>query len=119
SRAGLLAVALFVAAATAFSLASSATAADPIGKIEPGVLADAADGQATFWAILSEQADLSKARGIQNRTARGTYVVDQLKEVADETQGGLRALLTKQGIPHHAFWIMNAIKITSGQGVLL
>ena len=110
---------LLIAVTGAFALASSATAADPISKIEPGVLADVADGQADFWAILTEQADLAKAPGIQNRTARGAYVVDQLKEVADETQGGLLASLTKQGVSHQAFWIVNSIKITGGQGILI
>jgi subtilisin family serine protease len=103
-----------------FSAASSATAADPRDKVEPGVLAAiAANGQATFWAILSEKADLKKAPGIQNRTARGTYVMERLMKVADESQAGLRALLTKQGVPHKSFWVMNAIRITAGQAVLL
>jgi subtilisin family serine protease len=119
SRISLLALLLLVSVTAAFSLAASATAADPVDKIEPGVLADAANGQATYWAILGEEADLSKAPGIQNRTARGTYVVEQLKEVAEESQAGLLALLTKQGVQHQSFWIMNAIKITSGQAVLL
>ena len=118
-RAGSVALMLLIAVTGAFALASSATAADPISKIEPGVLADVADGQADFWAILTEQADLAKAPGIQNRTARGAYVVDQLKEVADETQGGLLASLTKQGVSHQAFWIVNSIKITGGQGILI
>jgi hypothetical protein len=101
-RASSIALLFLVAVTAAFLLASSATAADPISKIEPGVLADAADGQADFWAILEEQADLAKAPAIQNRTARGAYVVDQLKEVAEETQGGLLALLTKQGVAHRS-----------------
>jgi hypothetical protein len=118
-RASSVVLLLSAAATMAFLFASSATAADPISKIEPGVLADAADGQAVYWAVLAEQADLSKAPGIQNRTARGTYVVEQLKEVAEETQAGLLALLTKQGVSHRSFWIVNTIRITSGQGVLL
>ena len=118
-RAGSVALMLLIAVTGAFALASAATAADPISKIEPGVLADVADGQADFWAILTEQADLAKAPGIQDRTARGAYVVDQLKEVADETQGGLLASLTKQGVSHQAFWIVNSIKITGGQGILI
>jgi subtilisin family serine protease len=110
---------LLVAVTAAFSLASAATAADPISKIDPAVIADVADGQADFWAILSEQANLSKAPGIQDRTERGAYVVDQLKEVAEATQGGLLSSLTKQDVPHQSFWIMNAIKITGGQGILV
>ena len=110
---------LLVAVTAALLLASAATAADPLDKIEPAVIADVADGQADFWAILSEHADLSKAPGIQDRTARGAYVVDQLKEVADDTQSGLLSSLAKQNVPHQSFWILNAIKITGGQGILV
>jgi subtilisin family serine protease len=111
---------LLVAAIAAVSPAASATTANPLDKVEPQVLAEiAANGQTTFWALLTEKADLKKAPGIQNWNARGTYVMDGLKKVADESQAGLRALLTKQGVPHKAFWIMNAIRITAGQSVLL
>ena len=87
--------------------------------IESAVLKQlAAEGQATYWVILKEQADLSGASQIADRNARGQYVYDQLTSFAEGTQSGLDSLLAKSGAQYTRYWIVNAIYVTSGEAVL-
>jgi Subtilase family/Malectin domain/Carboxypeptidase regulatory-like domain/Viral BACON domain len=91
----------------------------PLAKVEPKVLDQiAANGQTTFWAVLKQKANLNAANTIQNRTERGRFVYERLTSVAEESQSGLRGLLTKRGVTFQPFWIINAIRITAGQAVL-
>ena len=87
--------------------------------IDPDVLTDLADdGVATYWALFDQQADLSGASQIGDWNARGQYVYDQLTSLARETQTGLIADLEKAGVDYTPFWIINAIRVTSGSEVL-
>ncbi|MBN1878595.1 S8 family serine peptidase [bacterium] len=43
-------------------------------------------GTSSLFIVLSEQADLSGAKGIRNKKDKGQYVYHQLKEVAERTQ---------------------------------
>ncbi len=108
-----------LAGVVASAIAGSATGGTGLDKVEPAVLQQiTANGETTFWAILRQKADLSRAPTIQNETARGAFVVNELKRVADESQGGLLALLVKQNVFHRSFWIINAIQIKAGEAVL-
>ena len=78
----------------------------------------AAEGEATFWAILPVEAELRAASGIEDRTVRGEFVVEELQDVADESQAELRARLEELGVPYESFWIVNAIEITADEAVL-
>src|SRR5215510_10593930 len=84
----LLALTLLAVAAAASSWAGAAsTSGAASGKVEQKVLDQIADnGQTTFWAVLREKANLGRAQGIQNRNARGTFVVNELKKVANQSQ---------------------------------
>jgi subtilisin family serine protease len=96
-----------------------ATAGDPMAKVDKKVLAQVAHGSdATFWAILTTKANLSRAPSIHNRTARGKFVMDELRGVADKSQRGLENMLVQRGVNHKPFWIINAIRITAGEAVL-
>ena len=100
---------------------SSAVAAQPppLDNVEPEIMERlAASGEATFWAILRDTADLSGAEGIEDRSGRGEFVVDELQDLADDSQAGLVARLVELGVPHEAFWIINAIEITADEAVL-
>ena len=92
---------------------------DSYSKIPPEVMAQlSGTDEATFWAILHRQADLSAAPDIGDWDERGAYVVDQLRSVADESQAGLIALLERRGVSYRPFWIVNAIQVTSDSAVL-
>jgi subtilisin family serine protease len=114
----LIALALLAASGASSSFTGSAVAADPLSKVDPQVLQDIADGQATFFAIFGEQAELDDAAAIADDDARRAYVYEQLKETADASQGGVRSDLEKMGADYTPYWIVNAIKVTGGEGLL-
>jgi subtilisin family serine protease len=119
-RAAFVLVLVATAALAASSLTRPATAADPLDKVEAGVLEDMSQskGVATFWALMREKADLAPAFGIDDSDARGEFVYKQLTSTADRTQADLRAFLTRRGADFEPFWIANTIKITGDEALL-
>jgi subtilisin family serine protease len=98
---------------------SPAAADDPVDNVDPAVFAQlAAEGETTFWAVLSADADLGPASDIDDRSARGTFVVDELTDVAEESQAALIARLDELGVPYESFWVVNAVEITADETVL-
>ena len=114
-----LLVVLGFAALAASSSIGPAGAGNPLDKVDAKVAQQiAANGQATFWAELSQKANLSGANGIQNRTEQGRFVLDRLQTVAKQSQAGLRALLTKRGVQFQPFYVANVIRITGDDAVM-
>ena len=111
---------LSVCIAVLVSSDSSSLLAQASAPIERAVFdqADRQKGEATFWVILREKANLASAHGIAQRDARGKFVYDQLTSVAARSQGGLRALLRRRGISFKPFWIANAIQVTGGRALI-
>ncbi len=86
------------------------TASSPSSKIDARVLADTANGARTSVVIyLADQANVNAATSMKDQDARGWYVYNSLKDKADRTQGGLKALLTTQGVAYQSFWVANMI----------
>lgn len=80
--------------------------------VAPDVYAGLADAETVeILTYLTEQADLSGADDLDTKEAKGTYVYEQLTEVAERTQSELRAFLDQRGAPHQAFWIVNLIQV--------
>jgi subtilisin family serine protease len=103
-------------AVTAFAMlitsAAVSSASSPSWKVDPKVQAHLDRyGAASFWIVLAGKADLSAAPSIKDWGARGTFVVDQLKNEANTTQRGLRTYLHDNGIEYRSYWIANAILI--------
>ena len=111
---------LSVCIAALVSTDSSSLLAQASAPIERAVLdqADRQKGEATFWVILRERANLTAAPGIAQRDLRGKFVYDQLTSVAARSQGGLRALLKGRGISFKPFWIANAIQVTGDRALI-
>ena len=89
-------------AATALALtgpqAGAAPAADPAAKIQPKLAQQLeSKGEASFW-IRFEQADLTAAARLQDRTERGQAVYDALTTAAESRQKEARALLDSAGV---------------------
>jgi subtilisin family serine protease len=105
---------LLAALAASQPVPSPAGAAGRHGEsIEPRVLeAIAASGESTFWVLLHERADLAPAYRQPNPDARGAFVYRRLREVASQSQAGLRRLLDGHGASYRPFWIVNAIRVT-------
>jgi hypothetical protein len=115
----LLVSALTLGMVLAAAPASTSRPSGATDKIEAGLRERAAaNGSATFWALLKDRADLSAASSIRDWTARGEFVVDRLRSTAEASQAGLLALLRQRGADHRPFFIVNAVRITGGAGLL-
>src|SRR5439155_685778 len=101
------------------STSGAAPAASGLQKVDTQVLRAVQGGASTtYWAILRQKADLSGASAISDWDARGWFVYNRLTRVARDSQGALRSLLKSQGVRYTSFWIINAIRITSGASTL-
>ncbi|HEY3210116.1 MAG TPA: S8 family serine peptidase [Actinomycetota bacterium] len=99
--------------------APPSVSASGLPKVDSRVLRSISGGRtATYWAILRSRADLSGAASIKDWTARGWYVYDRLNSVASSSQRGLQSLLKARRVSARAFWITNAIRITSKADIL-
>jgi subtilisin family serine protease len=78
----------------------------------------AASGETDFLVVLNEQADLSGAARLTNKTAKGTYVFQKLSEVATRTQAPVLRLLESQGVAHQSFWVANMIRVHGNMSVI-
>jgi len=95
-------------------------AGDPADKIEFSVReALAASGQATFWVVLQEEANLAPAYGLLNHSERGSFVYRKLKGVATRSQAGLRRMLGARVGAFKEFWIVNTVRVTGDEALAL
>ena len=96
-----------------------AAAGDPMEKVGATLLEEmASKGEATFFVVLKQKADLRPAHGISNRTERGVFVHQRLQAVAEQSQAALRRWLADRGVSHKSFWIVNAIRVTGDEALL-
>src|SRR5262245_8652797 len=92
---------------------------DPRDKIEAGLLERvAAQETETFWVLLRGKANLAPALHMAD-PERGNFVPRELQDVADRTQASLRAFLDDRAAPYEAFWVVNTIRVTGNEGLLL
>ena len=109
-----VAVALDVALAVVLVAPVAARVASSSAPVDASVRsALATKGQTTAWIVLKAHPDLSTAFGMNDWNARGQFVVDRLKSVADTSQLGLKTFLAGRGASFQSFWIVNAIKVTT------
>lgn len=96
------------------------------GKVDPFLLAETqtlpmqtAEAQIEFLVTMTAQADLSAAAGIADKTARGTFVYQQLTAVAQQAQAPLLAQLAEMGVAAvRPFWITNMVWVRSDLNTL-
>jgi hypothetical protein len=102
---------------------AAGTATDGVQQhaaIGPGVLEQyASAGNATFWLVLRERADLAAAQSIADWDARGQHVYDALTRTADRSQASLRAELDRRRVAYRSFWILNSIRVTADRATLM
>jgi subtilisin family serine protease len=88
-------------------------------SVDGQVLAELADrGTTDFFVYLREQADLSPARSIAGKAAKGRFVYQTLTSTAEASQAGLRAQLTAAGAEFTPFWIANVVLVRGDQRLL-
>jgi subtilisin family serine protease len=98
----------------------SESAVGPEAKIAPWVMEHTASGQtAEFLVVLKQQAELSAARSLPTKLAKGRFVRDALWNLAQASQGPLLATLRARGIEHRAFYIVNEIWVKGDRALAL
>ena len=71
-----------------------------------------------FHVILAEQADVSGAKALSSKAARGEYVYNRLVETASRTQQGILQRLDAEGLSYRAYYIYNAISVQGSRATL-
>ncbi|SEO49643.1 S8 family serine peptidase [Actinacidiphila rubida] len=100
-------------------LPSAAADSAPSPKIDSSLLGAVQDGgEASFFVVLKDQADLSGARGKTSHAAKATAAYDQLRTTAENGQRSLKSFLDKKKVGHRDFWIANAVYVTGGQSLV-
>ena len=80
-------------------------------KVDAELLDRAASGHTSFLVVLKEQADLSAARNLPSKTAKGTWVVQRLMETAEVSQSSLRHELKQLELDYQPFWVANMMMV--------
>jgi serine protease AprX len=92
----------------------------PEAKLTPWVLARTAGGaQAEFMVVMADRADISGARALATKEAKGRFVYDTLFQHAQRTQAGVLALLSARGVDHRAYYIVNAVWVRGDRALAL
>jgi subtilisin family serine protease len=76
-----------------------------------GMFDKAAGSTIPVLVTLREKADLTAAKSLETREARGRFVYDSLRAVAQRSQRELRKLLDSRGIKYRAYYITNMLAI--------
>lgn len=88
--------------------------------VEPAVQKRiAAEGEADFWVVFDDTADLSGVEDVSGWKARGHAVYQELSTAAEHSQAGLAAQLTEQGARFESLWVVNAIYVRAGDQATL
>ncbi len=102
---------LAIFAIALFSIASAQTRTEWQHKVSPSLLVKSADGASyPFLIVLSSQANTGDAKHLSTKEEKASYVFNQLKTKAKETQSAIIGLLEEMNIPHQSLFIVNAIK---------
>src|SRR5690242_20730882 len=89
-----------------------------LGKIAPWVMEHTAnDQQAEFFVVLTDQADLSQATGLQTKAEKAQFVYNALSNKAQATQRPVLQWLRDRGLEYRSFYIVNAILIKGSREI--
>lgn len=87
-------------------------------KMSQELLQRAATGAVSVVVEMRDQADLSGAAAIQDKSAKGAFVVSRLKAQAAASQAPVRALLETLGVSYESYWLANVMHL-EGRAELL
>ncbi|MEU9856277.1 S8 family serine peptidase [Streptomyces sp. NPDC047974] len=114
------AVAAALLAGSAPAAAQAAPSATPgPAKVDRTVLDTVEAGKdATFFVVLKDRADLSKARTARGHAKKATAAFDALRETAATSQGPLKAFLDKAKVGYQSYWIANTLRLTGDEALV-
>jgi serine protease AprX len=109
-------------AGCAFLALLGAAAAKPAGRprnVASEVWEATAGGEETeFLLVLAEQADLAGAARLGGREERISFVYEELKAVAERSQGDLRAELDRARVSYQSFYIVNMLAVEGDRALV-
>ncbi|WP_372352136.1 S8 family serine peptidase [Streptomyces sp. KL116D] len=122
-RSATWAAAAFTATALAAGVMPAVAADTPsaavTAKIDPSLSsAVAKGGDATFFVVLKDQADLSGAKKQRTHAKKAAAAFKELRSHADDSQASLRSFLDKEKVGHKDYWIANTIQVTGDQDLV-
>ncbi|MER5400527.1 S8 family serine peptidase [Streptomyces sp. NPDC002599] len=98
---------------TASTPALAAGAAPSSAEVDSALTAAVAKGgDATFFVVLKDRADLSGAKKQKTHAARARAAFKELRANAADSQASLTSFLDRKKIGHQDYWIANAIQVT-------
>lgn len=111
--------AALVAAAVLTGPPAAAAGAVPTATVD-SALTDAVDagGEASFFVVLKDRADLSGVKKQKTHAAKARAAYKQLRAHADATQRSLTAFLDREKVGHEEYWIANAVKVHGGRDLV-
>ena len=74
-------------------------------------------GQAEFFVVLTEQANLRGAADLSTKAEKGRYVFDALRNKSQATQGPILQWLRQRQLEHRSFYIVNAILVKGNREI--
>ncbi len=81
-------------------------------KIDGAVLSSLQRGERTrALIVLARQADVSAAKNLSTKTAKGAYVFNALRAAAAQTQPNVRRLLDQFGLSYRAYYVVNMFAV--------
>ncbi|MFB7517053.1 S8 family serine peptidase [Streptomyces sp. NPDC056144] len=108
--------ALLVAPAVAAAPSAAPSAKAPGATVDPAVTATVeAGGEATFFVVLADRADLAKARTERGHERKARAAFDALRTEATRSQSSLTRFLDRAKVGYESYWIANAVKVTGGK----
>ncbi|MFD6492354.1 S8 family serine peptidase [Streptomyces sp. NPDC060188] len=116
-------------AAAAFTAAALLTAPLPAAAADSGTApsakvdsalsaAVAKGGDATFFVVLKDRADLSSVMRKKSHAAKAEAAYGELRAHARTSQKSIDAFLDGQKVGHTDYWIANAVQVTGGQDLV-
>ncbi|MFD6554596.1 S8 family serine peptidase [Streptomyces sp. NPDC058398] len=75
-------------------------------------------GDATFFVVLKDQADLSRAKKQKTHAARARAAFKELRANAADSQASLTSFLDEKKVGHKDYWIANAVQVTGDQDLV-
>ncbi|MEV5079221.1 S8 family serine peptidase [Streptomyces sp. NPDC056159] len=96
-----------------------ATAIAAAAKVDSAVRHSVSGGgDATFFVVLKQRADLKAARGRHGHAAKATSAFKALRQAAETGQASLRRFLDHEHVGYQAFWIADTVKVTGGKALV-
>lgn len=75
-------------------------------------------GSATFFVMMREQADVSAAKQLRGKEAKGNYVFQTLQHTARQSQADIQAYLKSRNIGFQSFWAVNGLFVTGDESLV-